>query len=65
MNYNCGAVLYNEAVNSYNASKNTKSKTNNYLTLFAESKKYFEKCKSLRPEKSEVDNLIKKISEIK
>lgn len=65
MNYNCGAVLYNEAVNAYNASKNTKSKTNNYLTLFAESKKYFEKCKSLRPEKSEVDNLIKKISEIK
>ena len=65
MNYNCGAVSYNEAVNAYNSSKNVKTKTNNYLTFFAESKKYFEKCKALRPEKSEVDTLIKKINEIK
>lgn len=65
MNYNCGAVSYNEAVNAYNSAKNVKTKTNNYLTLFAESKKFFEKCKALRPEKSEVDSLIKKINEIK
>lgn len=65
LNYNCGAVLYNEAVNVYNASKNTKGKTNPYAPIFAECKKYFEKCKALRPEKSEVDNLIKKINDIK
>jgi tetratricopeptide (TPR) repeat protein len=65
MNYNCGAVSYNEAVNAYNSTKNVKTKTNNYLILFAESKKFFEKCKALRPEKSEVDSLIKKINEIK
>jgi tetratricopeptide (TPR) repeat protein len=65
MNYNCGAISYNEAVNAYNSTKNVKTKTNNYLILFAESKKFFEKCKALRPEKSEVDSLIKKINEIK
>ncbi len=65
LNYNMGAVLYNEAVNVYNSSKNVKGKPNPYAPIFTECKKYFEKCKSLRPEKTEVDKLIKKINEIK